>query len=211
MSENLSYYPSETVAEHPEFFKAPKEETSFGLAPEDAVTTDSPAVVRVPTNRGPAALIALAGSVLFALLYILAATLYNWAAWGFGNGGGALNMGDYVQTRTVAFLATPVYWLTTIAFTVYFTLLAVIFNKAVWRTYVISGLGVAILTYATAIGAGLFTVHAWTLTFGEAANFLWRGIAFNPLILVTVVLAREIPIWFGGLIAIRGKKFRAES
>ena len=100
---------------------------------------------------------------------------------------------------------------TTIAFTVYFVLLALMLHKGLWRSYVLGGLVVAILTYATAMGAGLFTVHAWTLTFSEAVNFLWRGIAFNPLVLVTVVLAREIPIWFGGWIAIKGKKFRADS
>ncbi len=162
----------------------------------------------MPTNRATAVLIAIAGGVLFSILFILAAVLYNWAAWTFGTGSGANNVVDFIQSRTLAFLATPVYWLTTIAFTVYFVLLAILLHRALWRSYVIGGLLVALLTYLTAVGAGLFTVHAWTLTFGEALNFLWRGIAFNPLVLVTVVLAREIPIWFGGWIAITGKKFR---
>jgi uncharacterized membrane protein len=206
MTENLSAMSSD----HPEFFKAPKEDTAAPL-PGDEVTTDAPAVVRVPTNRGAAALIAVAGGALFALLYIAAAVLYNWASWSYGTGGGSPSAADFIQSHTVAFLATPVFWLTTIAFTVYFVLLALILHKGQWRSYVLGGLIVAILTYATAMGAGLFTVHAWTLTFTEAVNFLWRGIAFNPLVLVTVVLAREIPIWFGGWIALKGKKFRANS
>ncbi|MEY4101870.1 MAG: hypothetical protein RIR88_4 [Actinomycetota bacterium] len=206
----MSDFSDETVTENPAFFKAPKDYFPDVVVDVDTATPPTPAVQRVPTNRGPAVLIALAGGVLFSLLYILAASLYNWASWTYGNGGGASNVADFIQTRTVAFLATPVYWITAIAFTVYFALLALIFNKAVWRTYVIAGFVVALLTYVTAIGAGLFTVHAWTLSFGEAVNFTWRGIAFNPLVLVTIVLAREIPIWFGGWIAIRGKKFRSQ-
>jgi len=67
---------------------------------------------------------------------------------------------------------------------------------------------VALLTYVTAIGAGLLTVSAWTLTFSNAVDFMWRGIAFNPVVLVAVVLSREIPIWLGGWIALKGRKLR---
>jgi len=43
------------------------------------------------------------------------------------------------------------------------------------------------------------------LTFTNAVDFMWRGIAFNPVVLVAVVLSREIPIWFGGWIALKGR------
>ena len=108
-------------------------------------------------------------------------------------------------------MLTPLYWLTVIAFTVYFLLLAVIINTGHWRSFVLWGLVVALLTYVTAIGAGLLTVSAWTLTFSNAVDFMWRGIAFNPVVLVAVVLSREIPIWFGGWIALKGRPLRVKA
>jgi hypothetical protein len=73
------------------------------------------------------------------------------------------------------------------------------------------GLLVAVLTYATANDAVLLTVRAWTLTLSDALDFMWRGIAFNPVVLVAVVLSREIPIWFGGWIALKGRPLRVKA
>lgn len=191
--------------EHPEFFR-PKPDES-GAVPSLPVTHDAPAIVE-KTNRTGAVWIALAGGVVFALLYLLATILYSWAAFTWGDQVGGRDVYSYVQLRSLNFVSTPVYWLTSVSFFFYFTLLALFCYRATWRAYVIGGLVVALLTYATAVAAGLFTVSAWTLTFREAVAFMWRGIAFNPLILVTLILAREIPIWFGGWIALRAKKLR---
>jgi hypothetical protein len=146
--------------------------------------------------------------VIFAALYALAAWGYSAAAWLYSDSAAGTEAAAFIQERTIFFLATPVYWLTVIAFTVYFVVLAVLINRGHWRTFVLWGVAVAALTYLSAIGAGLLTVDAWTLTFSEALDFMWRGIAFNPLVLVAVVLSREIPIWLGGWIALKGRALR---
>ena len=203
---------SNPTTEHPEFFKpAPEEEpqgVGFAGVTGSATTEDAPAVEAAPSNRTTGALVALLGGVLFAVLYALAAWGYSAAAWLYGDSSEGTIAAVFIQDRTLAFLTTPVYWLTAIAFTLYFVILAILINKGHWRTFVLWGLVVAILTYATAIGAGLLTVRAWTLSFSEAIEFMWHGIAFNPLVLVAVVLSREIPIWFGGWIAVTGRKLR---
>lgn len=183
---------------------------SAGFVGALGATEADPAETKpVPTsNRVTGALVALLGGAVFAVLFALAAWAYSFAAWAYGSGEAGTEMATFIEQRTLAFLATPVYWLTTIAFTLYFILLAIVINKGHWRTFVLLGLLVALLTYATAVGAGLFTVHAWTLTYPEALDFMWRAIAFNPLVLVAVVLSREIPIWFGGWIALTGRKLR---
>ena len=193
--------------DHPEFFK-PKPEDEAAVIPGAPLTHNDPAIAEPRTNRTGAVWIALTGGVVFALLYLLATILYSWAAFTWGDNVGGRDVFTYVQNRSFNFASTPIYWLTSIAFFFYFTLLALFFYGAKWRAFVIGGLVVALLTYATAIAAGLFTVSAWTLTFREAIAFMWRSIAFNPLILVTLILAREIPIWFGGWIALRAKKLR---
>ena len=204
---------SDPTTEHPEFFKpAPEEEPPAGLgfaSVTGSVTTeDAPAVEAAPSNRTTGAVVALIGGVVFTVLYALAAWGYSAAAWLYGDSAEGTEAAIFIQDRTLAFLTTPVFWLTSIAFTLYFVILAVLINKGHWRTFVLWGLVVAILTYATAIGAGLLTVRAWTLTFSQAIEFMWHGIAFNPLVLVAVVLSREIPIWFGGWIAVKGRKLR---
>lgn len=204
---------SDATTEHPEFFKpAPEEEPSAGLGfagvNGSKTTEDAPAVAATPSNRTTGALVALFGGVVFAVLYALAAWGYSAAAWMYGDSAEGTQAAVFIQDRTIAFLSTPVYWLTAIAFTLYFVILAILINKGHWRTFVLWGLVVAILTYATAIGAGLLTVRAWTLSLSEALDFMWHGIAFNPLVLVAVVLSREIPIWFGGWIAVTGRKLR---
>ena len=204
---------SNPTTEHPEFFKpAPEEEPSAGSGfagvNGSQTTEDAPAVAATPSNRTTGALVALFGGVVFAVLYVLAAWGYSAAAWMYGDSAEGTQAAFFIQDRTIAFLSTPVYWLTAIAFTLYFVILAILINKGHWRTFVLWGLVVAILTYATAIGAGLLTVRAWTLTLSEALDFMWHGIAFNTLVLVAVVLSREIPIWFGGWIAVTGRKLR---
>lgn len=193
--------------EHPEFFR-PKPEAESAVSAGAPLTHNDPAIEEPRTNRTGAVWIALTGGVAFALLYLLATILYSWAAFTWGDNVGGRDLFTYVQNRSFNFASTPIYWLTSIAFFFYFTVLALFFYGAKWRAYVIGGLVVALLTYATAIAAGLFTVSAWTLTFREASAFMWRSIAFNPLILITLILAREIPIWFGGWIALRAKKLR---
>jgi uncharacterized membrane protein len=204
---------SDPTTEHPEFFKpAPEAEApdSAGFAGVTGANAseDVPAVAVAPSNRTTGSLVALLGGVIFAVLYALAAWGYSAAAWMYGDSAEGAEAAVFIQDRTIAFLSTPVYWLTTIAFTLYFVILAILINKGHWRTFVLLGLVVAMMTYVTAIAAGLLTVQAWTLTFSEAVDFMWRGIAFNPLVLVAVVLSREIPIWFGGWIAVAGRKLR---
>lgn len=191
---------SDPATEHPEFFKPAAEEEPLGLGfagvNGSQTTEDAPAVAASPSNRTTGAVVALLGGLVFAVLYAGIPWFYS-----------SVVSGKFEQPNFV-FLATPVYWLTAIAFTLYFVILAILINKGHWRTFVLWGLFVAILTYATAIGAGLLTVRAWTLSFSEANAFVWEGIAFNPFVLVAFVLAREIPIWFGGWIAVKGRKLR---
>lgn len=202
---------SNTNGDHPEFFKPSAEEEQPFATPITLVATeDAPALEKAPSNRSTAALVALLGGVIFAALYGLASWGYSTAAWVYGSSTDGSEMGEFIQNRTITFLSTPVYWLTVLGFTLYFVLLAVLVNKGHWRSFVLWGLLVAFLTYLTAIGAGLLTVSAWTLTFDEALDFMWRGIAFNPLVLVAVVLSREIPIWLGGWIALKARKLRQE-
>ena len=176
------------------------------LAPEPEPLYVAPApgpqtiYVQAPTppkrrsNRGFGILVALVGTVLFALLYAAISYLVLLT--------GSDPSGDFA--RFLAGDRWPVFWVPVVAFFVGFTLLAVIINRGPWWTYAVFGLLVAVLVYFSYIGGALLTVQAWTLSFDEASNFVserW----LDPFAIVAAAIAREIPIWLGGWIAARGR------
>ena len=179
------------------------------LAPEppaEPVGTAVPApapqtiYVQAPTppktrgNRGFGVLVALIGTLLFALLYAGVAYLL------------LLGRGDPAEATSVftEFLTRAVFWVPVLAFFIGFALLAAIVNRGAWWYYAVFGLLVGVLVYFSYIGGSLLTVQAWTLTVGEATEFInqrW----LDPFAIVAAVIAREIPIWLGGWIAARGR------
>ena len=102
------------------------------------------------------------------------------------------------------FVARPVFWVPIIATFVGFALLAAIVNRGPWWYYAVFGLLVGVLVYFSYIGAALLTVEAWTLTVEQGNEFL-RQRWLDPFAITAAVVAREIPIWFGGWIAARGR------
>ena len=192
-----TYVPSATVAAgtaagaatlepEPEPYVAPTPQTIYVQAPTPP---------KAHGNRGFGVLVALIGTVLFALLYAgvayLLVTLY-----------GALR-DEGVQVFT-QFLIQPVFWVPVVAFFIGFALLAAIVNRGPWWYYAVFGLLVGVLVYFAYLGGSLLTVQAWTLSVDQAADFInqrW----LDPFAIVAFVIAREIPIWLGGWIAARGR------
>ena len=214
---------SDVTQDHPEFFKppaphdlapnAPEEipeseatEASQGLELDDLLATPPAAnfvAVSVTaakmSNRKAAALIAVVGGFVFAVLYAAAAL-------------GLISLrqdASFVVASSLAFLSTPIYWLTTALFTGLFVLLAIFAHRRSWTFFVWGSFVVGALTYAAALGAGLIAIHAWDLTFAGAQTALWEGLAFNPLILIAPVIARETSLWLGLWISHRAKNLRS--
>ena len=179
------------------------------LAPEPAAEPYTPApapapqtiYVQAPTppkergNRGFGVLVALIGTVVFALLYAGVAYLLV-SLYGAGAGGG-------IRVLT-EFLVQPVFWVPVVAFFIGFALLAVIVNRGAWWIYAVLGLLVGVLVYFSYIGGALLTVDAWTLTVDEGTEFLAQR-WLDPFAIAAFIIAREIPIWLGGWIAARGR------
>lgn len=175
------------------------------LAPEPSTTTVTPSpqaiYVQAPTppktrgNRGFGILVGLLATLAFAVLYAGVAFLL---ITGFGAG-----RGDGVRVFT-EFLARPVYWVPIAAFFLAFAVLAAILNKAAWWTWAVFGLLVGVVVYFAYIGGALLTVEAWRLTFEEAQDFVAQR-WLDPFAIAAAILARELPIWFGGWIAAHGR------
>ncbi|KRE21010.1 YrzE family protein [Agromyces sp. Soil535] len=187
-----TYMPAATVAAGAATL-APQPEA---VAPSAAQTVyvQAPKPPRSRGNRGFGVLVALIGTVLFALLYAGIAYLL------------LLGQGDAAEATSVftQFVTRPVYWVPIVACFVGFALLAAIVNRGAWWYYAVFGLLVGVLVYFSYVGAALLTVEAWTLTVDEAREFIGQR-WLDPFAIVAAVVAREIPIWFGGWIAARGR------
>ncbi|MGR0319263.1 hypothetical protein [Agromyces sp. ZXT2-3] len=159
------------------------------------IYVQAPTPPREKGNRGFGVLVGLIATVAFALLY--AGISYLVITW-YGAG-----RGDGVRVYT-EFLAQPVFWIPVIFFFLAFALLAAILNRAAWWAWAVFGLGVGILVYLSYIGGALLTVAAWQFTPQQAADFIAERWV-DPFAIIAFIVARELPIWFGGWIAARGR------
>ncbi|MBM7505727.1 hypothetical protein ACFPER_01325 [Agromyces aurantiacus] len=158
------------------------------------VYVQAPPAPRMRGNRGFGVLVGLIATALFGLLYagisylvILAQNTPAEAVRVFGQ-----------------FAAQPVFWIPVVFFFLAFAVLAIILNRAAWWAWAVFGLIVGIVVYFSYIGGALLTVAAWQFTPGQAADFL-RERWLDPFAIIAFIVARELPIWFGGWIAAHGR------
>ncbi|MEF3403277.1 hypothetical protein [Agromyces sp. CCNWLW203] len=167
------------------------------VAPQPGPQTiyvQAPTPPKAKGNRGFGVLVALIGTVAFAVLYgAIGYALYlNYGA----PAGEAIGIAE--------FLVEPMFWVPVVAFLIGFALLAAIVNRGPWWAYAVFGLLIGALVYFAYIGGSLLGVQAWTLTLEQANDFIaerW----LDPYAIIAAVIAREIPIWLGGWIAARGR------
>jgi hypothetical protein len=175
---------------------APESEP-FYVAPQPAPQTiyvQAPTPPKMRGNRGFAVLVALVGTVLFALLYAGVSYLL------FLSQRDATGAADALTS----FLVSGAYWVPVVVFFIGFTLLAIIINRGAWWYYAVFGLLVAVLVYLSYLGGALLTVQAWNLSGDEVQGFVGER-WFDPLAIAAFIVAREIPIWLGGWIAAHGR------
>jgi hypothetical protein len=159
-----------------------------------AIYVQAPAEPKPRGNRGFGVLVGLIATAAFAFLYAGIAYLVILSQ----------NPAPDAGRVLLQFLAQPVFWIPVMFFFLAFALLAVALNRAAWWTWAVFGLLAAVIVYFSYIGGALLTVAAWRFTPEEAGDFLsnqW----LSPYAIVAAIIARELPIWFGGWIAARGR------
>ncbi|RIJ52995.1 hypothetical protein DZG00_02785, partial [Clavibacter lycopersici] len=150
-------------------------------------------------NRGFGVLIAVVAAILFALLYSLGAALL-----------GSVRDPDAFGESFGRYISSPVFYVPTIAFLVFFVLLALLVNRGKWWAFVLGGLPVAILVYAVYVGTRLLQGGVMDLGPSEQALLLQRTVTFPDGILAGF-LARELVTWLGAGISARGRRVKAKN
>jgi hypothetical protein len=165
------------------------------VAESQVVYVHLPAPPLKKGNRGVGSLIALLSGILFAALLALATGLVGIA------GGGRF---------TLSFVADARFYIPVLFFIIGFVLLVLIVNRASWWVYIIGSVVVAVFVYFGTVGAGLLTLGIISRTPAQAAE-LYQEVLRDPFVIVSAVLAREVVIWMGAVIASRGRRVKARN
>ena len=172
-------------------------------APVAPVPTAQPNVVYVPTpqapvdksNRGFGVLMSVLATVVFLIvLAIVMVIVYS-----------ARSNGLFVD-----FLTQTAFYVPALFFLVGSIALALILNRAGWWTYVIGSLVVALFVYFGTI-ATVLVVNGVVLLTPEAAAEQFRLGTVSPFTIAAALVAREVMLWTGAIIANRGRKLRVRN
>lgn len=171
-----------------------------GVAGQQVVYVQAPIPPRARGNRVVGVLLALLGTVVFAVVYAGAAAIPLAIRF---NGAG-------FSPAFSAFVQNAIFWIPIMMFALGFILLTLILNRAGWWAHVIGSLLVAVFVYFASIGLLLVVGNVVSLTPAQA-NSAFGALATNPLMIAAALVAREVSIWIGLAIAARGRRVRARN
>ncbi|WP_285115723.1 hypothetical protein [Leifsonia sp. fls2-241-R2A-40a] len=176
-----------------------------GPQPVAPIYLQRPEPPKKKSNRGVGILIALVGTIAFAILWAAAVLIV----------GSLLTPSDEFLPALREFFTGGVAfglrgWAPILAFFIGMVVLIQILNRARWWAYILGGLFVAIFVYFVYIGAGLIDAQYWRRTPDEFA-ILIRSAWVNPFAVLAGVIAREVSIWTGAWLAARGRKLKARN
>ena len=164
------------------------------------VYVEAPRPPRKKGNRGVGIVVAIVAAIVFAVLYAIAALIIFpvWAP------------GAPVSTGFSNFLGSTVFWVPVLFFLVFFALLVLLVNRAGWWAYVIGSNVIAAIVYFGSIGVFLLQANVVLLT-PAAASHKFGQYASEPFVIAAGLLALEVTIWAGAIVASRGRRVKAKN
>ncbi|WP_104127846.1 hypothetical protein [Cryobacterium sp. Y57] len=181
------------------------------IAPSYTPPAQSPIYVQAPTkpknrsNRGGGVLIALLATVVFALLYAVAAFILI----GMTSTTMAVTLSSFML-----FASLPISYVPVLFFFLAFIGLISLVNRGGWWAYVLFGFVVAVIVYFSFIGAALLGLlldgTSDALSQADVSRFV-ASLWLNPYAIAAAIIAREVPIWAGAWIARRGRRVTAKN
>ncbi len=175
---------------------AAETEAPAAAEPEHRVVyVQVPSAPRKLGNRGVGSLIAIVSAIVFTALFALIYALIAYA-----------NSG----VLTFSFLGRPEFYIPTLFFVIGFVLLVLIVNRASWWVFIIGSLIVGVFVYFGSIGLTLVSTGIVSATPDEAA-VLFANALRAPFFIVAALLAREVALWTGAIIARRGRRLKARN
>jgi hypothetical protein len=183
---------SDTTAAEP----AAAEARVAAAAPtQQVVYVEAPKPFVKKGNRGFGILIALLSTVIFAVLYAVALIIAELAS--------------NVSSVDVSFISTLDFYAPVIMFAVGFILLVLVVNRAGWAAHVVGSIFVGLVTFFGGTGVELL-LHISTIPSNRVGQ-TFTLVLFSSTLIIAALLAREVSLWMGFVIAARGRKVKARN
>jgi len=164
-------------------------------AAQQVIYVQTPAAPGKKGNRGAGAAIAVASGLIFAAALALITAIVSFATTG---------------RFSFAFLVDPQFYIPVLFFVIAFVILVLLANRANWWAYILGSVAVAVVVYFGTIGLGLLSTGIILNTPEEAAA-RYAAALTNPFIVIAALLAREVSLWTGSVIARRGRKVKVRN
>jgi hypothetical protein len=184
--ENGAIAAEPAAAETPVAPAAPTQQVVYVEAPKPFVKKG---------NRGFGILIALLSTVIFAVLYAVALIIAELAS--------------NVSSVDVSFISTLDFYAPVIMFAVGFILLVLVVNRAGWAAHVVGSIFVGLVTFFGGTGVELL-LHISTIPSNRVGQ-TFTLVLFSSTLIIAALLAREVSLWMGFVVAARGRKVKARN
>jgi hypothetical protein len=183
---------------------APDSSTSTGQVEPVAVAAPSPAqqvvYVQAPKpfvkkgNRGFGILIAVLSTIIFVALYAVALV--------------AIELVNH-QPVNVGFVTTEDFYAPAAIYLVGFIILALLVNRAPWPVHILGSIFVGLFVFFGATGL-LLLLNVNSIPSNQVSQAFTLAL-FSPGVIVAALLAREVSLWMGFVIASRGRKVKVRN
>ena len=147
------------------------------------------------SNRLAGTLIALAAALVYAAVLALVFAI----VWASITGGADLG-----------FIGSPNFYIPVGLFALALVLVVLVVNRAGWWAYVLGSIVVALIVYFGLAGA-LLLINGAVRETPETAAALYRSLLLNPLVIISALVAREVAVWAGVIISLRGRRVKARN
>ncbi|MGV8852782.1 MAG: hypothetical protein ACOH1M_09495 [Rhodoglobus sp.] len=188
LAEPVVEYEPEIVAE-PETNATGTSSTSTAGEPRVVYMT-APTPPKAAGNRGFGVFIALVATLVFAIVFAIAVAVVN-----------AVQAGRV----DVGFVQQPAFYVPIAFFALGALIIALIVNRAGWAAHVFGSIIVGLVVYFGTVGV-LLLANGVIQNTPEQAQLLFALALIDPRVIAGGLIAREVSLWTGALVAKRGRK-----
>ena len=157
---------------------------------QEVIVVDAPVPPRKKGNRGIGVVLALLATVIFTALLVGAAVVLSLL-----DGGG-------IGCRT-----EPGFSLPSLVFFLGLVIVTLVLNRAGWWSHIIGSVIVGAITWFGSASLALLAAGMVTMNQTEANETFYAAL-FSPILIIAALLAREVAIWTGAILARRGRSLK---
>jgi len=159
----------------------------------EVIVVDAPVPPRKKGNRGIGVLLALGATIVFAALLVAAAFVLA-----------------LLTASDLGLLTEPTFYLPALAFFVGLVVVTLLLNRAGWWSHIIGSVIVGLITWFGSASLVLLSAGMASMNQTEANDTFYAAL-FSPILIIAALLAREVSIWTGAILARRGRSLKVRN